>query len=151
MPVTRRTTPCVGICSTTYGDLVCRGCKRFAHEIVGWNGFAQPQRDAVWERLRALREGSVLDYLRVVDAPVLRACAAQFRVPEFEVLSDALVAYEVLSRSRSSLARLADLGLELRAHEQSVELTAELVRLIDQEFFRRSRAHYERNYRIAAQ
>ncbi|MEC9132488.1 MAG: DUF1289 domain-containing protein, partial [Pseudomonadota bacterium] len=25
---TRRPTPCVGICSTTYGDLVCRGCKR---------------------------------------------------------------------------------------------------------------------------
>ncbi|MCF8976542.1 DUF1289 domain-containing protein, partial [Pseudomonas edaphica] len=26
-------TPCVGLCSTVYGDLVCRGCKRFHHEV----------------------------------------------------------------------------------------------------------------------
>ncbi|MEM9624509.1 MAG: DUF1289 domain-containing protein, partial [Pseudomonadota bacterium] len=38
MALTKRT-PCVGICSTTYGDLVCRGCKRFAHEIVQWNAY----------------------------------------------------------------------------------------------------------------
>ena len=26
-------TPCIGVCSTTYGDDICRGCRRFRHEI----------------------------------------------------------------------------------------------------------------------
>ncbi len=34
LPSGRPRTPCVGMCSTTYGDLVCRGCRRFSHEIV---------------------------------------------------------------------------------------------------------------------
>ena len=60
-------TPCVGICSTTYGDLVCRGCMRFAHEIVGWNGFNEAQREAVWQRLLELRDGAVRSAVEVVD------------------------------------------------------------------------------------
>ena len=32
--VNRTRTPCVGICSTTYGDDVCRGCKRFSFEVI---------------------------------------------------------------------------------------------------------------------
>ena len=37
----RSSTPCLGICSTTFGDEVCKGCKRFAHEIVGWTKYSQ--------------------------------------------------------------------------------------------------------------
>ena len=40
-------TPCVGLCSTTYGDLVCRGCKRFSHEIVNWNRYGDEEKTAV--------------------------------------------------------------------------------------------------------
>ena len=33
-------TPCLGICSTTsVGDVVCRGCKRYAFEVIDWNGY----------------------------------------------------------------------------------------------------------------
>ena len=52
----KKRTPCVGICSTTYGDLVCRGCKRFAHEIVQWNGYDDVQQDAVRDRLQRVRD-----------------------------------------------------------------------------------------------
>ncbi|MEC7008614.1 MAG: DUF1289 domain-containing protein, partial [Pseudomonadota bacterium] len=31
-------TPCIGVCSTGIGDSVCRGCKRFSHEVIHWNG-----------------------------------------------------------------------------------------------------------------
>ena len=67
MTATRRSTPCVGICSTTYGDLVCRGCKRFAHEIVSWNAFDAQQRGAIWGRLEELRKGAISRCLRVLD------------------------------------------------------------------------------------
>ena len=151
MPLTHRSTPCVGICSTTYGDLVCRGCKRFAHEIVGWNGFAPAQREAVWQRLRLLRDGSVADFLRVVDAEAVRSRAEELRVPDIPDLSDLQVAYEVLVRSTVSVPELAAVGIVVQPGRKENMTARELVQVIDNEFFGRSRAHYERNYRIAAQ
>ena len=76
MQINKRT-PCVGICSTTYGDLVCRGCKRFAHEIVQWNGYDATQQDAVRERLSRLRD-EILEALLVCHEPgLLRAALGE--------------------------------------------------------------------------
>lgn len=44
-------TPCAGRCSTTFGDHVCRGCRRFNHEIINWNSYSIEQQYAVWQRL----------------------------------------------------------------------------------------------------
>ena len=44
-------TPCIGVCSTGIGDAVCRGCKRFAHEVIDWNGYSQAQKEAIDARL----------------------------------------------------------------------------------------------------
>lgn len=46
-------TPCVGRCSTVFGDSVCRGCRRFNHEVIQWNTYTPEQRLAVWKRLDA--------------------------------------------------------------------------------------------------
>jgi predicted Fe-S protein YdhL (DUF1289 family) len=138
-----RRTPCIGICSTTYGDLVCRGCKRFAHEVVGWNGYDDDQRGAVWTRLHGLRAGAVRHLLAVVDPAPARDDAAD----------PALRAYEALSRQageqRPAAPELARLGLRLvdPAFSGTIE---ELLLAIDQEFYRRSLAQYERNYRTPA-
>ena len=37
----RSSTPCLGICTTTFGDEVCKGCKRFAHEIISWPKYSE--------------------------------------------------------------------------------------------------------------
>lgn len=44
-------TPCAGRCSTVFGDQVCRGCRRFNHEVIQWNTYTAEQRLAVWKRL----------------------------------------------------------------------------------------------------
>ena len=72
MMQTRVPTPCVGLCSTTYGDSVCRGCKRFAHEIVDWNRYDDQQKSAVLSRLTQLMLGVVSRYLLVIDAQRLQ-------------------------------------------------------------------------------
>jgi predicted Fe-S protein YdhL (DUF1289 family) len=54
MPNQTIKTPCVGLCSTVYGDLVCRGCKRFHHEVIHWNGYDEEKKRAVWLRLEQL-------------------------------------------------------------------------------------------------
>src|SRR5690606_33959985 len=61
-------TPCIGVCSTTYGDTVCRGCKRFLHEVVDWNRYSDQEKTIVWQRLDQLLGLVVNNYLEVVDA-----------------------------------------------------------------------------------
>ena len=73
-------TPCIGLCSTTFGDVVCRGCKRYVHEIVGWNGFTDGQQRIVIARLQRLRGESLCAYAAVRDAPLLAAVAASMRI-----------------------------------------------------------------------
>ena len=48
-------TPCVGVCSTVFGDEVCRGCKRFQHEVIEWNGYTDFEKEIVWNRLESLK------------------------------------------------------------------------------------------------
>lgn len=144
---TLRRTPCVGICSTTYGDLVCRGCKRFAHEIVMWNSFADAQRETVWERLNALREGAAAGYLAVDDHALLARTAGRLRIPGAASMSPANLAYEVLRRLARRVDSPADLGIRA-LHEQNA---VALLDAIEQEFYARSLAQYEHSYRTPAQ
>jgi predicted Fe-S protein YdhL (DUF1289 family) len=144
---TLRRTPCVGICSTTYGDLVCRGCKRFAHEIVMWNSFADAQRETVWERLNALREGATARFLAIDDHALLLSTAERLRIPGASSFSPINLAYEVLRRLARRVDSPADLGIRaLEAHNALALLDA-----IEREFYARSLAEYEHSYRTPAQ
>ena len=48
-------TPCIGVCSTVFGDVVCRGCKRFQHEVIQWNSYSDPEKESVLTRLETLK------------------------------------------------------------------------------------------------
>ena len=70
--MTNRTrTPCVGICSTTYGDEVCRGCKRFSFEVINWNGFTPEERESVWKRLEKLKTQIMSSRLQILEPELL--------------------------------------------------------------------------------
>jgi uncharacterized protein len=147
-----RRTPCVGICSTTYGDLVCRGCKRFSHEIVQWNAFDADQRRAVWDRLLSLRSGAVQALVEVTDEPRLLAAARRLGIDAASLNAENLV-YEMLQRLqwRERRESLAELGVRMRDGVAAADpQPGELLARIDQEFWHRSVADYERSYRIPA-
>ena len=150
-PIPLRRTPCIGICSTTYGDLVCRGCKRFAHEVVGWNGFEESQRALVWRRLGQLLRESVAACIVVDDETRLRGCAEGCGL---EVAGDAAIELLAFDLLRQHLARdenppIAELGLA-SVDPATPPSVAEATRRIDREFHERSLAHYERSYRVLA-
>ncbi len=148
----RKRTPCVGICSTTYGDLVCRGCKRFAHEIVQWNGYDTEQQERVWERLIGLRDAVVTQFLHVEDEErFVQTCTAASILTE----PRSTAVYAVLSHLAAGRHSLTSAGLELQpgwqpAHLQPAEEQHALTALqaIDAELYSRSVAHYERNFKI---
>ena len=141
-----RATPCVGICSTTYGDLVCRGCKRFAHEIVGWNTYADEQRTRVWQRLSTLRDASTASFLEVVDVQVLRAAADDLHLRDTASTSLLGLGYELLRRRARDLQSLAEIGMRAigEAHRAPVAVRD----AIDAEFLLRSQAHFEHSFHI---
>ena len=146
-----RRTPCIGICSTTYGDLVCRGCKRFAHEIVDWNRYEQQQRDRVWTRLHGLLAACVRTYLVIADEDRLRAIARDARVPDATAAPAEIVAFHAM---RYRPLPLPALGLAARPHQGDGSAqdaaavdTRSIVDAIDREFYLRSRAHYEASFK----
>ena len=60
-------TPCVGICSTIYGDEICRGCVRTYQEIIHWNGFSDEQKQATLDRLEKQTHQVVKKYIDIID------------------------------------------------------------------------------------
>ncbi|NJN52440.1 MAG: DUF1289 domain-containing protein [Gammaproteobacteria bacterium] len=143
MTISSRRTPCVGICSTTYGDLVCRGCKRFAHEIIDWNTYSDDQHARVWQRLNALRDACVDQYVVVVDAQRFDVVIASLRLDLAVPYTRGGLVYELLRRRGRTLATLAEVGLEARTGSDSAGAIRDE---IDREFMARSRAAYERSF-----
>ena len=60
-------TPCAGRCSTVFGDSVCRGCRRFNHEVIKWNTYTAEQQTAVWKRLDAQLDQILVPMLPFAD------------------------------------------------------------------------------------
>jgi len=141
----RRKTPCVGICSTTYGDLVCRGCKRYAHEIIQWNAFSAKQRSTIWQRLAELRDGATEELVTVTARDRLAEECRSRGIPaeQIEKTSTASLAYELLCRSLSQPQSLVNAGVRLRDGLSPLDA----VKSIDQAFLARSTAHYERAFK----
>lgn len=63
----KRLTPCAGRCSTVFGDQVCRGCRRFNHEVIDWNHYTTEQQLTIWQRLDAQLDQILLPLLVNAD------------------------------------------------------------------------------------
>jgi len=47
--------PCIGTCSTTVGDIQCRGCGRTVEEIRDWSSLSQSERERInGERIKRM-------------------------------------------------------------------------------------------------
>jgi hypothetical protein len=145
----------VGICSTTYGDLVCRGCKRFSHEIVHWNGYDAEQKSLVWSRLISLRNEVLQQLLICVDQSLYKSACIEAGLQESD--EDELC-YQLLrsmvrdnrNLAYSGLARNKDVAANLLA-DASAEQGSDTLRTLqalDTEIYSRSKAHYERNFKV---
>lgn len=154
-------TPCVGICSTTYGDLVCRGCKRFAHEIVEWNGYDEVQQDAVRERLQRLRDEVLALVLHCENEELLQAAIADAGLTDLEPMEQRYQLLRFMVRRGHDLASaglaMAEATASMKAGSYSPngqpppELdTLTLMQLLDTVTYQRAKAHYERNFKVPA-
>ena len=65
------TTPCIGVCSTIYGDDICRGCHRSFNEIIEWNSLSPEKKIKILDRLEELQIKHSSKYLFVYDKDLL--------------------------------------------------------------------------------
>ncbi|OQR26379.1 DUF1289 domain-containing protein [Pseudomonas sp. Bc-h] len=136
-------TPCVGLCSTVYGDLVCRGCKRFHHEVIHWNGYNEEEKRAVWLRLEQLLVQVMTAKVEVFDADKLRQQLEQRKIRFVPQQSEYCWAYQLIARGARVINQLDAYGMVVLPEFRDWPLP-DLRDAIDREFFLLSEAHYER-------
>ena len=115
-------TPCVGLCSTVYGDTVCRGCKRFHHEVINWNGYDDTQKRAVWLRLEQLLVQVMMAKLEVFDKGLLRQQLEQRSIRFVEQQSAYCWAYQLIARGARMIRDLEAYGMALLPEFRDWEL-----------------------------
>ena len=115
---------------------------------------AEEQRIRVSQRLQNLRTGAVTSIVRIKDAKRLLNHAISTNVLDADKLPSAQLAYEVLSRVPRQGLNLNDVGLIAIAGNGS-ELhppdPVMVLRQIEGEFYQRSLAHYEHNFKTPVQ
>jgi len=141
--IARVPTPCIGVCSTGIGDSVCRGCKRYAHEVIHWNGYSEEQKCAINLRLDQLLSQIVGAKLSVFDCMLLerRLQAQQIRYSAHK--SPLVWVFELLRAGASQIDDPRAFGFALELEYRNLSLPA-LREQIDSEFFLLSEAHYQR-------
>ena len=96
----RTRTPCVGICSTTYGDDVCRGCKRFIHEVINWNSFKPEEKEAVWKRLEQLKTLIMESKVSINDENLMESKISELQLKINKDLNPLSKVFEIVKCSR---------------------------------------------------
>lgn len=139
--------PCIGVCSTGIGGSICRGCKRYMHEIVNWNAYSDEERQTVFERLDGFIEQIVCSKLQVVDAGLLEKFLKAQRIDYSNFASPYSWAFQLLKAGASQMRSWDCYGLRLNSehiNKSPVELREE----IDREYYVLSCAHYNRYFEI---
>ncbi|MEW5249115.1 DUF1289 domain-containing protein [Microbulbifer discodermiae] len=136
-------TPCIGVCSTGIGDDVCRGCKRFAHEVIDWNSYSEEQRRLIAQRRETYLASAVRNQLEIVDRALLLRQLKHQQIRFDETLHPYCWVFELLRAGASQIGDPAEFGLRLTAQARGVSLV-ELRRRIDEDFYALSVAYYRR-------
>ena len=136
-------TPCIGLCSTALGDGVCRGCKRFAHEVIDWNGYTAEQQQAVVDRLDDFLVRVVGNRIDIFDEKILREQMGLWQIHCDTDLSSSRWVYELLRAAAGQIREPEAFGFRLKADWRGHSLE-EIKQWLDRDFYTLSCAHYER-------
>lgn len=122
---------------------MCRGCKRFAHEVISWNGYSDDEKRLVNQRLAEFLSRCTSNKLRVVDAALLERQLKLQQISYPAHHDPYCWAYALLKAGASQIEDPEGYGLQIDAEFRDVALS-ELRRIIDEEFHILSDAYYER-------
>jgi Predicted Fe-S protein len=137
----RSSTPCIGICSTTFGDDVCKGCKRFSHEITNWGKFSTDERAVVNSRLEQFKTTILEEKFTISDNELFESKMNEFSINFNSSLEPITWIFDLLRASSNKDLNVNDFGIEILPAFSDLSLL-ELRDLINQEMLQLSEAHY---------
>ena len=136
-------TPCIGVCSTGIGDAVCRGCKRFSHEVIDWNAYTELEKAIVDERLAHFLSLCMQNKFVVTDPGLLR-WQLQTQQIRFNPAHDQYCGlFALLKAGASQIKEPEAFGFSIHLLWRNSSLTT-LRESVDQEFWSLSDAHHQR-------
>ena len=130
---------------------MCRGCKRFSHEIVDWNSYDDAQKETVWERLETFKKQVVGQIVRLKDQDRFQSAIEAQKIKEPEEYQAVYLLLQRLVRHSKTLsfAGLENVSPDFEIMEGEIDSLLTLQQ-IDKEIVTRSRAFYERSYKVSA-
>lgn len=142
-------TPCIGICSTTYGDTVCRGCRRYLPEVIEWNRYSDHEKRLIWQRLDGLLQQIMPRYFDIFDADRLRLELQTRRIAFREEANDWTWLQQLLKHMARQIHDLSAFGVR-RLDQGELDLVS-LRETINDELHMLASAYYERDLLRAQQ
>lgn len=136
-------TPCIGICSTGIGDSVCRGCKRFSHEVIDWNAYSYEQKLIIAERLENFLAQVVQLHFEILDPELLLDQVKHQQILFKPEQNPYCWLFDLLRAGASQIPDLSVYGVKLKQSSFHFSLP-EIRDQIDKDFYALSCAYYER-------
>ena len=141
----RSSTPCLGICTTTFGDEVCKGCKRFAHEIINWPKYSENEREIINGRLEQFKIKILQNRFKIFDSELLASKLEEKAINFNHSLEPLTWIFDLFRAAGSQEFELKNYGIQsLISFDPKVikdEINTELLEL--------SEAHHQRYFKKA--
>ena len=139
----RSSTPCLGICSTTFGDEVCKGCKRFAHEIVSWTKYSQGEREIVNDRLEKFKIQILQHRFAVTDKNLFESMLEEKAINFNHSLDPLTWIFDLFRAAGSQTFDISNFGIK-----SLVQFNPKTIRdEINNELLELSEAHHDRYFK----
>lgn len=130
MSIKKIDTPCIGICSTIYGDEICRGCKRNYQEVINWNKFSTQQKDRVLQRLWQQIIEACQDKITITDEKQLSAQCDKYNIRYSHQQNPLCWAFYLLQEGHSKIQSIEKYGFKITVPHTSL---TKLYQQIDQQ------------------
>ncbi len=139
----RSSTPCLGICSTTFGDEVCKGCKRFSHEIVSWTKYSLEEREIVNDRLEKFKVQILQHRFEIIDQDLFESKLEEKAINFNHSLDPLTWIFDLLRAAGSQSFDIESFGIKKLYQFDPKTIRDE----INKELLELSEAHHDRYFK----
>jgi len=139
----RSSTPCLGICSTTFGDEVCKGCKRFSHEIVSWTKYSLEEREIVNDRLEKFKVQILQHRFEIIDQDLFESKLEEKAINFNHSLDPLTWIFDLFRAAGSQTFDIESFGIKKLYQFDPKTIRNE----INKELLELSEAHHERYFK----
>ena len=141
-------TPCIGICSTTsLGDPVCRGCRRFSFEVIKWNSYGPQEKKAVLKRIEKLVSQIFENKFHIQSEKTLQLELKRLNVPFDPELSPYCWLHNLFKKRKDLIQNLSEYGVSVHKEFSNVPCD-QLIAEVDSELQILSSAHLQRYFKV---